>query len=517
MAEVVRNILQKICKTNWQTAHFAFLMGLLNLLFFHFPFFDFVFHNLDTKSFGDIFLVVSLIIAVPVVNAFIFYLLLSLSRIVGKSLLALFFLISATALYFINTYHVIMDENVVGSVFLSSYGEASAFFSFKLWWYIILLGVIPAIYIIKTKITKERWRKFVATASITLLVIGLLVAPNMNRLPWFHENYKQLQGLMMPWSYTISTFRFFDHQQRDKKKGILLPDATIGDEEKAVVVLVIGESARRENFSLYGYRKNTNPLLSQTANLFHFPAISTATFTTATVKSMLQHDKNDDFHEILPNYLHRNNVEVIWRTTNSGEPPLHIEQYQTRDSLKQYYKGEESDWDEILLAGLKEQIMASKKNKVLVVIHTSISHGPNYSKKYPPRFEIFKPVCHNVELAECPQEELINAYDNTILYTDYILYQLIEALKQLHEYQSAMIYLSDHGESLGENNMYMHGVPMSLAPKEQYEIPFIVWLSDSTREMKANELLSQYHVFHSVLHFLHLQTPIYDEEMNIFK
>ena len=517
MPIILRNILQKIFKTNWQTAHFALLMGLLNLLFFHFPFFGFVFRHIDNKNFRDIFLIISLITAVLIVNAFVFYLLLSLSRIAGKFLLVLFFLISAAALYFINTYHVIMDENVVGSVFVSNYGEASVFFSFKLLWYIILLGVIPVIYIIKAKIVKESWKKFLATSSLTVLFIGLLVVANANTLPWFHKNYKQLQGLMMPWSYTISTFRFYDHKHRSDKNEILLPDATIRDDEKAVVVLVIGESARRQNFSLYGYGKNTNPLLSQTTNLFHFPAISSATYTTATVKSILKHDNSNDLYEFLPNYLYRNNVEVVWRTTNSGEPPLHIQKYQTRDSLKQYYEGEECDWDEILLAGLKEQILASKKNKILVVVHTSISHGPNYSKKYPPRFEIFKPVCNNVELGECPQEEVINAYDNTIVYTDYILYNIIEDLKQLNEYQSTMMYVSDHGESLGENNMYMHGVPISIAPKEQYEIPFIVWLSDSSKELKPNEILLQYHIFHSVLNFLHIQSPIYNEEMNIFK
>ncbi len=112
----------------------------------------------------------------------------------------------------------------------------------------------------------------------------------------------------------------------------------------------------------------------------------------------------------------------------------------------------------------------------------------------------------------------MNAYDNTIVYTDYILYKVIEDLKQLKEYKSAMIFVSDHGESLGEKNLYMHGLPLSIAPKEQYEIPFIVWLSDnSLKQLKPNKILSQNHVFHSVLNFLNIQSPIYNEEMNIFK
>lgn len=289
-------------------------------------------------------------------------------------------------------------------------------------------------------------------------------------------------------------------------------------QRKSVVVLVIGESARSQNFSLYGYNKNTNPLLSKTSNVFHFKANSCATYTTAGVKCILEHTNTDDLYEILPNYLYRNDVEVIWRTTNWGEPPLHIANYQNKEALMKDCNKPECDYDEVLVNGLKEQILASKKNKVLVVLHTSTSHGPTYSKKYPSKFEVFKPVCNSVELGKCSQTELVNAYDNTIVYTDYILHNVIENLKELKDYKSTMLFVSDHGESLGEKNLYMHGVPLSIAPKEQYEIPFIVWLSDnSNKKLKPNEVLSQNHVFHSVLNFLGVESPIYKEEMNIFK
>ena len=120
-------------------------------------------------------------------------------------------------------------------------------------------------------------------------------------------------------------------------------------------------------------------------------------------------------------------------------------------------------------------------------------------------------------MGKCSQNELLNAYDNTIVYTDYILHSVIEDLKELKEYKSTMIFVSDHGESLGEKNLYMHGVPISIAPKEQYEIPFIVWVSDHSKQLKPNETLTQNHVFHSVLKFLNVESPVYDEKMNIFK
>ncbi len=504
-------------KNNLRITHFVVLMSFLNFLFFHLPFYTYVFNNVDYKSFNGIILVASLVILMLVLNAFVFFLLFSLSRYLGKFLLVLFFMINAIAVYFINTYSVIIDESMIGNIVNTNLEESSSFFSFKLIVYIILLGVIPSIYIIKAKIINVTIKKFFTISSLTLLFVAVLVFANASNWLWIDKNSKQLGGLAMPWSYSVNVSLFYIHKYKKNEKEMLLPNAVIKDNQKSVVVLVIGESARSQNFSLYGYKKNTNPLLSKTQNLFHFNATSCATYTTAGVKCILEPTNSDDLYEILPNYLYRNNVEVIWRTTNWGEPPVHIEKYQNRDVLKKDCKGEGCNYDEVLLSGLKEQILASKKNKVLIILHTSTSHGPTYSKKYPPSFETFKPVCNSVELGKCSHEELLNAYDNTIVYTDYILFNVIEDLKQLKEYKSAMIFVSDHGESLGEKNLYMHGVPISFAPKEQYEIPFIVWVSDNSKKLKPNKTLSQNHVFHSVLNFLNIGSPVYKEEMNIFK
>ncbi|MEZ4877438.1 MAG: phosphoethanolamine--lipid A transferase EptA [Flavobacterium sp.] len=504
-------------KNNLKITHFVLLMSCLNFLFFHLPFFTFVFKNLEYKSFSGISIIISLIILMLVLNAFVFYLIFSLSRRVGKFLLVLFFCINAIAVYFVNTYGVIIDESMIGNVLNTKYGEASSFFSLKLIAYLVLFGVIPSIYIFKVKIIKDTWKKFLITISLTLIFILALAFANASNWLWIDKNSKTLGGLAMPWSYTVNISLFYAHEFKKNQKEILLPNAIVKNNEKSVVVLVIGESARSQNFSLYGYDKNTNPLLSKITNVFHFNAISSATYTTAGVKAILDYKNTDELYEILPNYLYRNNVEVIWRTSNWGEPPVHIKNYQKEDVLRPNCKGEGCGYDEVLLTGLKEQIRASTKNKILIVLHTSTSHGPTYSKKYPPQFETFKPVCNSVELGNCSKKELIIAYDNTIVYTDYILSKVIEDLKELKDYKSTMLFVSDHGESLGEKNLYMHGIPMSIAPKEQYEIPFIVWISDNSRQLKANKELTQYHVFHSVLNFLSIESPIYDEEMNIFK
>ena len=504
-------------KNSIRLTHFALLMSILTFLFFHLPFFTFVFKNLDYKSMNGIFLVLSIVVVMLVLNALVFYLICYLSRVVAKYLLVLFFVINAVAVYFINTYSVIIDESMIGNVLNTKYEESASFFSIKLIVYIILLGVIPGIYIFKAKIIKPALRKVLISTSLTLLFILTLVFANASNWLWIDKNSKTLGGLAMPWSYTVNLSLFYIHKHKENEKEILLPNATLKDSTKSVVVLVIGESARSQNFSLYGYDKNTNPLLSKTDQVYHFEATSCATYTTAGVKCMLGYKDTDELYEILPNYLYRNNVEVVWRTTNWGEPPVHIKNYQNREFLMQGCKGNGCNYDEVLLSGLKEQILASNKNKILIILHTSTSHGPTYSKKYPPQFETFKPVCNSVELGNCSHTELINAYDNTIIYTDYLLHTLIEDLKQLKEYQSAMLFVSDHGESLGEKNLYMHGLPKSIAPKEQYEIPFIVWVSDDSKQLKPIKVLTQSYVFHSVLNFLGVQSPVYDEQMNIFK
>ena len=295
----------------------------------------------------------------------------------------------------------------------------------------------------------------------------------------------------------------------------MLPDAVIADENRDVCVLIIGESARRDHFSLYGYERETNPLTSQDG-VTALIAEAAATYTTAGVKAILDHKPSGKLYEILPNYMNRTGVDVIWRTSNWGEPPVHIEKYHKARNIKEMYPEADERYDGILLEGLKDEILAGDKAKTLVILHTNTSHGPTYNKKYPAEFEVFTPVCTTVEMSKADPQELMNAYDNSILYTDYLIHSVIEMLKDMPQVRSCMLYVSDHGESLGENNLYMHGVPMSIAPREQIEIPFIVWTSDKELEV-TEEDVTQYHVFHSVMDFLGIESPIFDGSRNIFE
>ena len=498
-------------------SYITLAISLVNLVLYHLPFYNFVINKTDYSSLNGILLIISLTVLLLLLNFLIFYIILYLLGSIGKWFLMLFFIINSIAVYFINTYGVIVDKSMIGNVLNTNFEESSSFLSFNLFIYLGFLGLLPSILIFKLKITSLKLKKFFVHISLTFIVLLLLAYANATNWLWIDKHSKTLGALVMPWSYVVNTSRFYYQKNQRNKEQILLPNATIKDNEKSVAVLVIGESARSQNFSLYGYEKMTNPLLSKINNTHIYKAESCATYTTAGIKCMLEHKNSRKLYEILPNYLYRNGVDVIWRTTNWGEPTVKIKDFNKRKDLEVLCNGEDSLYDEVLLCGLREQILESKKNKILIVLHMSTSHGPTYYKKYPERFKAFTPECKSVELAKCSQEELINSYDNTILYTDYILATLIKELKKLENYNSSMLFVSDHGESLGEKNLYMHGLPVSIAPKEQLDIPFIIWNSKQTKELKDNELLSQHHVFHSILDVLAIDSSIYIEDLSIYK
>ncbi len=507
---------------------FSCIVSIATLLLYNIPFFNFVVNNTNGTTGGRIFLLASLVVIMLVLNFMMTYLMMFLMRIVGRILLAIFALINATAVYFIITYSVMIDATTIENVFNTRYSEASGFFSWSLWLFIFVFGVIPALWCLLQPVVIGKAKKLGIYCGSSLVIVLLVALGNISQTLWISQHDTELGGLLQPWSYLVNTGRVISFNQDEQAEEIKLPDGKITNNEKAVVVLVIGESARKANFQLYGYKRDTNPLLSKQDQLKVYQATSCATYTTAGTKAILEPKNSDDLYELLPNYAFRTGVDVSWRTSNWGEPPIHIDEYLTNDALGVQYPDEKIEYDGILIKGLRERIEASQKNKVLIVLHTSTSHGPKYADKYPKEFEEYKPVAKNVEEGEKNIGMLVNAYDNTIRYTDFILDSLINTLRAMEDWKSAMIFISDHGESLGENKMFMHGLPMRLAPKEQYEIPFLVWTSENFRNYKSTSsqkevpegelpaVLEQHYIFHSVLNLLSIDSPAYNKDYDIF-
>ena len=222
--------------------------------------------------------------------------------------------------------------------------------------------------------------------------------------------------------------------------------------------------------------------------------------------------------------MQRSGIDVIWRTNNWGEPPLKVQTYQRAEDIERACQGSSCRYDEVLLQGLDQRIRSSTKQKIFVVLHQHGSHGPSYYTEYPPQFEVFKPVCKSVELHQCTHDELVNAYDNTIVYTDHVLSRTIGMLKAFPQTATMLMYISDHGESLGEYGLYLHGTPDSLAPDVQKDVPFVIWMSEAFKQKKAVQLSqlaeqsshSHANVFHSVMGAFDMRSEIYQRRLDIF-
>lgn len=507
---------------------FSLIVSILNLLCYNIPFFGFVREHVEGEGFGVLCFMACLVVVMVSLNFMVIYLVLFLTRFFGRILQALLLFLNSLAVYFVFTYNVLMEESMMGNVFNTRYSEASGFFSWSLVGFVFLTGLLPAVYVLIQPLVYGNWRRFGICCGSSLGLSLVLVLLNLNQTLWIGRYDRQLGGLVMPWSYIVNTGRLYTHKSRKAAKEILLPSATVADQKKTAVVLVIGESARKANFQLYGYPRPTNPLLSRRSDLKVFQAQSCATYTTAGVKSILEYKDTDQLYEILPNYAFRTGVDVAWRTSNWGEPPVHIDQYEKMRDIKATSPDVNAAFDEILFDGIRQRIEGSDKSKVLIILHTSTSHGPNYIAKYPESFKRFIPVFDNVDQAHKENDKLINAYDNTIVYTDYLLNNLIDTLRAMPDWQTAMLFVSDHGESLGENGLYMHGLPRNIAPAEQYEIPFFLWLSSDFRRLKPvggsaeaqpsclPAVIDQHYVFHSVLNLLSIDSPAYNPDLDLF-
>ena len=341
---------------------FSCIVSIGTLFLYNLPFFNYVAENTNEGVGGKLFLLASLLIIMLALHFMMAYLTIWLMRIVGRILLAILALINATAAYFILTYSVFINATTIENVFNTRYSEASGFFSWGLWLFIFVCGVLPALYCLLQPVVIGSAKKLGIYCGSALAISLAVASLNIGQTLFFSEHDTELGGLVQPWSYIVNTGRVISFQQDGQEEEIKLPDGTITDHEKTAVVLVIGESARKANFQLYGYDRETNPLLSRQDGLKVFKANSCATYTTAGTKAILEPVNSDNLYELLPNYAFRTGVDVSWRTSNWGEPPIHIDEYITDPELAKMYPGKSNTYDDILYEGLRHRIKQERQS-----------------------------------------------------------------------------------------------------------------------------------------------------------
>ena len=465
-----------------------------------------------------------------------------------KPVLTVFFLSAASGAYFMMSYGIVIDSTMITNVIQTDTHEALDLFNWRMLVSFAILGVLPSWVLWKTPIKSLRLgRQLIGNALLFVASLAVLVASLLAIFQDFSSvmrNHTQLRYLINPLNsyYAIGLVATKPFQRDNKTVLPVGQDAKLANlkptEKPPMLLLVLGETARMGNFGVNGYERNTTPELAKENIVSLRGVMSCGTSTATSVPCMFSHLGKEDFESRKNNYeslidvLHHAGLAVLWIDNQAGCKGVceRVPQALTKElQHPSLCRGGEC-FDEIMLHQLDERIQALPAERrakgVVVVMHQMGSHGPAYYKRVPDNFKKFQPECKSNALQECSREQVVNSFDNTILYTDHFLAQAIQWLKK-SESQSAtaMLYVSDHGESLGENNLYLHGLPYRVAPDVQKRVPWISWwsptfekqtgLQRSCLKNKTETPLTHDNYFHSVLGLMGVSTEVYQANLDV--
>lgn len=520
------------------------LSAIFFTLFYNFSFFS---NILYTYPFEGQNIIHFFSVGILLLTLIIFLFTLFSSKLTTKPLLIICFLISSFTAYFMDTYHVVIDDGMIRNSLQTNLSESSDLFSLKLVVYVVLLGILPSYIIYKTEVEynsfKEEFMSKIKTIILSLVIILIIVFSFSKFYTSFLREHKSLRYHANPiyWMYGLGNYL---NKNVNSGSIVVAPigvdakikkdSATNEKEHKELVIMVVGEAARADRFSLNGYEKETNPLLKQEDIINFSNMYSCGTSTAESVPCMFSifgkenydYKKGITTENVLDVLNHTKDISVLWRDNNSDSKGVALRvDFQDYRTPATNTKCDEECRDTGMLVGLDEYIKQHKDQDILIVLHQMGNHGPAYYKRYPKEFEKFTPVCKTNQLEQCTQEEVSNAYDNAILYTDYFLSEVIKFLKPYsNEYETTMLYMSDHGESLGENGVYLHGLPYFMAPVEQKHIGSIMWFGNGKIKNEIdlekvnslkNQSFSHDNLFHTLLGLFEVETQVYKKDMDI--
>lgn len=453
-----------------------------------------------------------------------------------KPLSVFFLILNSGVFYFVKNYHIAIDEEMLRNVLQTNPHETAELLNFTLFFYILALGGIPAFIICRLNFTEtSKIKQRGGLLVLCLLLFAAIIVPNSKDVAQFVRNNKPVKYSLIPVNYIGAVSSTIKHNMRTNHE--FTPIGTNShftkywnNDKPLLIVFVVGETARAANFSLDGYTRDTNaPLKPFSSNIINFEnAVSCGTSTAVSVPCMFAKDNRTEFNNGSQDYTEnvldifsKNGWRVVWLENNSDCKGVctRVETYSPCPT------GAGTCFDSVLTEEMKKQLAQPEQNTVLVM-HQAGSHGPTYYKRYPQEFGIFKPVCNTEKLNECTKEEIVNTYDNTILYTSQNLADILALLQNDYpQYNSVLFYVSDHGESLGEYNVYLHSAPYVIAPKEQKHIPFFMWADDSTLSSlridkhclntAKNEAISQDSVFHTLLGIGGISAEEYKQQLDL--
>ena len=460
----------------------------------------------------------------------------------AKILASVLIILGGFSAYFVNSLGVVITPDQIQNMLQTDAREVRDLWSMRLiiWtlgFVIFPLGIVWMLQIQPTSTGHQLVHKSLSSVVSLGLILGLLFCFYVDYAAIFRE-HRDLKGMLSPQNSIASTLSYY----KKKAPKANLPLVAFGEdahllqqaqmqEHPKLMVLVVGETARAESFALNGYARNTNPELSKLAVINFSQVSSCGTATAVSVPCMFSGMSRETYDEQLASHreglldiAQRAGYQVTWIDNNSGCKGAcdRVQKYQIPAQLKQKWCDAGGEcFDEILVDSLKDYLAHLDKNNPkpqLIVLHQMGSHGPAYFKRSKAPYQPFQPTCNSNAIQGCSTEELKNSYDNSIVYTDHVLAQIIETLKQQTQYQTGFWYLSDHGESTGEHGLYLHGAPYRMAPTQQTHVPMLMWFSDAWKQQniqqisclkgQTNQARSQDHLFPSLLSLLDIKTQV---------
>lgn len=482
----------------------------------------------------------------PIILTFAFIIIFSLLALpyLFKAIQIPLLLTSALAFYASLKYNVMFDYDMIENIFETDTGEAFTYINLGSISYFIFLGLIPALILFKIKITyaKSITRELVnRILLVSVAVIGIIIIAVFYYKDYasIGRNNSYLNKMINP-AHAYNSFKYvkktFFTEKLEYK--IIGQDASLessANDKPTLMILVVGETARSQNIFYNGYARNTNPY-TQDMGIISFQDVSSC--GTATAHSLpcmfsnmkrANYDKNRAINQDNAlDVISHAGVDLLWLENDGGDKRVanHFSKIEiaAEDSADLCDAG--SCYDELLLQGIDDKIQKNKGNQ-LIALHIKGSHGPTYWQRYPENKAKFTPACNQSDIEHCSDQEIINVYDNTLVYTDYIIAQTIKKLEQYSDqYNVALMYISDHGESLGENGLYLHGAPYIIAPAQQTQVPWFIWLGNHYAAAKGinkqcllnkanNDTFSHDNLFHTLLGLYGVDTAAKDNQLDI--
>ncbi len=462
-----------------------------------------------------------------------------------KPVLALLAVVAAFALHFMQAYGAVLDPSMLRNALHTDFAETRELLSWRLALDLLLYAGLPIALLACARVQRRPVRRALLSRA---LLLGLALATLLGALMWQFQplaalmrNHKELRYLITPANvlWSLGSVLAADARGATRPRQPIGLDAAPGPRWAAttrprVMVIVVGETVRSANWGLNGYARQTTPLLAQLPVLNVPDTSACGTSTEVSLPCMFAPVGRRNYDEAtirgsesLLHVLARAGATVQWRDNQSGCKgvcdglPTELVTAATAPGLCQ---GERC-WDEGLLRGLDQRLQNAQGVQVLV-LHMLGNHGPSYFRRYPSAFERFTPACRDDDLGRCTQGEIVNAYDNAVLYTDHVLASLIATLDaNAAKVDAAMLFVSDHGESLGEKGLFLHGVPHAIAPREQTQVPMLMWWSDGfgqtagldrpCMQRRSAEPAQHDHLFHTVLGLLDVKTALYDAQFDL--